>query len=291
MIKKVLSPLFAIAALSPGLITFCRAQAPSSIAGYSYRDQTYRTSLDLYQNAIEFHSDGTYISRALINIQPVVEAGTYAAPTNGTYSYTSAGSSQATVTLNPTGGPAQSLSLTFTDAANGTVSRPFNGITYTETFSATPTAGSGALSLLDISTLVTVQQGSSATIGFVVGGTQTREFLIRCVGPSLSSFGVGGLSANPTYQLSASGKPPAYVMPGETGGLRSPAGATGWSATAASTATISAEAARVGAFPLLSGSSDKADVWLLAPGAYTIYVNPVDAINAGSCLVEVYEVP
>lgn len=41
---------------------------------------------------------------------------------------------------------------------------------------------------------------------------------------------------------------------------------------------------------LTQGSTDTADVYLLAPGNYTITVNPTNASQAGNVLVEVYEV-
>jgi VCBS repeat-containing protein len=269
------------------------AEAPASIAGYSYRDMTNRSATFLYQDSAEFHTDGTYATRAWIVINPVLMRGDYGSLDAGTYSYSITGANQATITLNPTSGTQEVLTLTFSDGANGTVTRPRDNVMVNGPFSITPTAAIGATSLLNISSLVSVQPGIPATIGFIVAGTQLREFLIRCVGPSLSSFGVSNLAANPTYQLRAAGTAPTYEMPGaqQLLNIKVEPSTVGWSNNSQSTATLSAEAARVGAFPLALGSTDKADVWLLQPGAYTIVVSPTDSTTAGSCLVEVYEVP
>ena len=116
------------------------------------------------------------------------------------------------------------------------------------------------------------------SFGFVIGGTALwREILVRAVGPSLAQFGINNYAANPMYVLNG-----AYSLPGENG--------QGWSATPGSSATITVESSRAGAFPLAQGSNDKADIFLLAPGAYTITVNPTDPSGVGAELVEVYEV-
>jgi hypothetical protein len=264
------------------------AQAPASLGGYSYRDNTYRAGLGSYWNALEFHTDGTYTTRALISLDPVAAKGVYSAPLGGSYTYAVTSASQASVTLNPSAAPQEQLSLSFSDTANGTVSRIRSGLAYTGNFSTTPTNGGTATSLLNVSTLLTVQPGSSATIGFVVGGNQLREYLIRAVGPSLSTFGVSSFATNPIYQLN--GVVGNFALPGEQQILPAGAAGSGWSATTASTTTLAAEAVRVGAFPLAAGSSDKADIWLLPPGAYTVVVSPTGSGSAGQCLIEVYEV-
>ena len=110
-----------------------------------------------------------------------------------------------------------------------------------------------------------------------------REILVRAVGPSLAQFGINNYAANPVYLLNSNFGVPGENTPGQNPG-------TGWSETAASMATIAAENTRAGAFPLIQGSNDKADIFLLAPGAYTITVNPTDPTQVGAELIEVYEV-
>jgi hypothetical protein len=64
---------------------------------------------------------------------------------------------------------------------------------------------------------------------------------------------------------------------------------TGWG-TNTNPAQIASVAAQVGAFALVSGSADSADVVNLAPGAYTIQISGVNS-TTGVALAEVYEVP
>ena len=177
-----------------------------------------------------------------------------------------------------------SFPLLFTSSSQGSILSSYP-------FSLLPTGGDpSARALVNMSILISSKQGSPATFGFVVGGTtQFREILIRAVGPSLRQFGVNNYVANPVYTLNAT-VPPAgwtYVIGGWPGSTTSKAS---WSATAASSATMTAESARTGAFPLLQGSTDKADIFLLSPGAYTITVNPTDSSGEGTELIEVYEV-
>jgi hypothetical protein len=42
--------------------------------------------------------------------------------------------------------------------------------------------------------------------------------------------------------------------------------------------------------PLTTGSTDKEDIFLLSPGAYTVTINPSDSSGEGQELVEIYEV-
>jgi hypothetical protein len=56
--------------------------------------------------------------------------------------------------------------------------------------------------LLNISTRAHVGTGEQVLIaGFVIGGTGPKQVVIRGIGPSLSSFGLTGVLANPTLEL------------------------------------------------------------------------------------------
>lgn len=126
---------------------------------------------------------------------------------------------------------------------------------------------------------ITAKQGSPAILGFVLGGTRIREFLVRAVGPGLFAFGIRSSSSDPRYNLGS----PAFDLPGEVG--------MGWSESSASTVTIGEESKRCGAFPLKIGSKDKADIMVLEPGAHTIVVEANTPESEGDMLLEVYEVP
>jgi hypothetical protein len=94
---------------------------------------------------------------------------------------------------------------------------------------------------------------------------------------------IANFASNPTYVLNAA--------PLNSVGLESiPLTGNIWSTNPPLIATVTAEDARAGAFSLLPGSNDEADVYILTPGAYTITVNPTDPSGVGAELIEVYEV-
>jgi len=170
--------------------------------------------------------------------------------------------------------------LTFSSATAGVLNGGTLQFSNSGSFSISLTGGTeSARALLNISTLAFVNQGMPVTVGFVLGGSQSREVLIRAVGPSLAQFGLTNFAPNPTYLLSPSsnsleGPVPINTTtdyPGESPAAPGdPHKPVGWSATAASASTLAAESFRAGAFALLQGSNDKADIFLLGPGAYTI---------------------
>jgi hypothetical protein len=106
--------------------------------------------------------------------------------------------------------------------------------------------------------------------GFVVRGDAAKPVLIRAVGPTLATFGVGGALSSPRLEL---------FRDGVSLGVN-----TGW----ADSADIAATAARVGAFALAPGSRDAALLVSLSPGAYTAVVSGSGAVT-GVVLVEVYD--
>jgi uncharacterized delta-60 repeat protein len=130
-----------------------------------------------------------------------------------------------------------------------------------------------------------VAVGSPVIGGFVIGGTGTETLLLRAVGPGLATtFGVPGVLATPTLSVYDSGN---HLLAQNTG-WGTPTTVNG-SYPAASASTISADAAAVGAFSLVSGSADSVVVVTLAPGAYTAQVT--GGTQSGVALFEVYEVP
>lgn len=123
------------------------------------------------------------------------------------------------------------------------------------------------------STRAWVGTGDSILItGFVLAGTETRQVLLRAVGPTLTNFGVTGELTDPT----------ASLYTGET--LVDSNDNWGDSPNATQ---ITTAASNAGAFALPSGSADSALLVELAPGAYTLQVAGVSAAT-GTTLVEVY---
>lgn len=133
--------------------------------------------------------------------------------------------------------------------------------------------------LVNVSTRADVQTGGGIAIaGFVIEGPagESKQVLIRGVGPTLSQFSVTGVLAQPTISLFDSTN-------------TSVATNTGWSTgTSANTAAIVAASAQVGAFALPSGSADSAMLASLLPGQYSVELTGVGS-TTGIGLVEVYE--
>jgi hypothetical protein len=215
--------------------------------------------------------------------------GSYSPLVNGTFVYAKQSPSESSIILNPASGDPETLSLSFSNKSEGSVSRGLSGAARSGNFSLSPPANGEGTSLVNVSTLVTVRQGNPVTIGFVVGGTEIREFLVRSVGPSLSTFAVASPAPNPVYSLV--GQTGSITpMPGAAREGLFPSSGDGWSGAPAQASTIAAETARAGAFPLSVGSNDKADIYLLSPGAYTVVVNPTSSASEGAVLVEAYEI-
>lgn len=117
--------------------------------------------------------------------------------------------------------------------------------------------------------------GPPFSVGFVVTGSGEKQVLLRAVGPTLASFGVTGVMANPRIVLM---------------GAKNEIIATNddwWRDTEAEFAVAAGRA--VGAFDLVGSSRDAAILRSLPPGSYTALVDSSDATR-GVALIEVYEV-
>lgn len=107
-------------------------------------------------------------------------------------------------------------------------------------------------------------------IGFVIGGTDTKQVLVRGVGPALTGFGVQNAVANPGIRIYRGNE-----LVGEN---------DDWSA-AGDADRLAATFSRLGAFALANNSTDAALVLTLPPGAYTAQVSG----GAGVALAEIYD--
>jgi PKD repeat protein len=137
------------------------------------------------------------------------------------------------------------------------------------------TGGNPFSSLINVSARMEVTSGNGMLIaGFIIGGNTTKSVLIRGVGPTLSTFGVTGVLADPQITVYSG----ATVV----------ATNSSWGTGASTAAQLSAAFSLVGAFPLQSGSKDAAVLLTLAPGAYTVEVSSVSN-STGVALVEVYD--
>ncbi len=180
---------------------------------------------------------------------------------NGQFSVTTALGNTISGTVNPTTG---FMTGTLVGGPGGTVlAARVSGGTFSDGV------------LRNISTRGDVQTGSNIMIaGFVVGGTQNKNLLIRASGPTLTAFGLSGAIAATELSVYSG----ATVV----------ASNTGWSSTTVNQNAVQAADTVSGAFAFAVGSADSALVGSFAPGAYTAMVSGVGT-DTGVSLVEVYD--
>jgi YVTN family beta-propeller protein len=131
--------------------------------------------------------------------------------------------------------------------------------------------------LVNLSTRAQVGTGADIVIpGFVIAGAGSEQLLARADGPALTAFGISGALAQPTFSVFD-----------DAGNVI--ASNTGWG-TGSNPTEIAKAGASVGAFALVAGSADSAQIVSLPAGAYTMKVSGVGN-STGIGLAEVYEVP
>ncbi len=135
----------------------------------------------------------------------------------------------------------------------------------------------GPSRLINVSTRGYIPAGGSLTPGFVLQGTASKSVVIRGIGPTLASFGVGDTLSDPTMDVIPLGSA-AVVTSNDN-----------WEGTTA----LRAAFAQVGAFPLAIATSADASVQasLTATGAsgYTVRITSKSPTAAGIALAEVYD--
>lgn len=148
------------------------------------------------------------------------------------------------------------------------------GVVIAEIYDATPTASFRADTPRLVNVSVLKHLGTGLTVGFVIGGLESKTVLIRAVGPTLAGapFNVPGVVANPQLTL----------FSGQTG--------IGTNDNWGGAAPLTSAFGQVGAFALPANSLDAALVATLLPGNYTVQVSGVGG-TTGVAIVEVYEVP
>jgi hypothetical protein len=129
--------------------------------------------------------------------------------------------------------------------------------------------------LINVSARMNVTAGEGMLIaGFVIAGNAPKTVLIRGVGPTLATFGVTGLLADPQITVFS--------------GSSAIASNDNWDTGASTAAQINATSTQVGAFALPAGSRDAAVILTLQPGSYTVQVTGV-ANTMGVALIEIYD--
>lgn len=209
-----------------------------------------------------------------------------------------------TMNVAATGGGALTYAWRF-QAAGASMSEPFrlaNGPSYTigsvqpadaGTYSVTVSNASGrvtsASATVNVMPLTTTSDTTLANIstrgvvgvdagvliaGLVIRGNTPKQVIVRAVGPSLGSFGIGGSLADPRLKIvDESGRVVAENDNWESAGNPAELGAT---------------FARLGAFQFQSGSRDAAVAVTLPPGSYTAQVSGAGGAT-GVALVEAYD--
>ena len=139
--------------------------------------------------------------------------------------------------------------------------------------------------LKNLSARCFVGTGSQVAIcGFVVGGNESAQLLVRGVGPALSAFSVSGPLALPSVAVYDSN---SVLVASNTGWGTAPVAGTSPVVASARQATA-ADMTAAGAFALPANSADSALVIRLPPGSYTAVVSGA-ASSTGVALAEVYE--
>lgn len=157
-----------------------------------------------------------------------------------------------------------------------TVTNSFGSVT---TDVATVTIG--ATLLANISARANCGTGDNVTIGgFVINGTGTKNVLIRAVGPTLTSQGIGSSAvlADPTIAVHDALHGNVVIASNDN-----------WNSDTTAGNIIATTAQRVGAFALAgSDATSSAMVVTLSPGVYSFVVNGKNA-TSGIVLIEVYD--
>lgn len=142
----------------------------------------------------------------------------------------------------------------------------------------TPVAATNPGRLINLSLRAQAGSGPQTLImGFALAGTgpmgSSRTLLVRGIGPGLSSFGVGGVLADPRLQL-VDGSGRVLASNDDWGGDRAVADAS----------------AMVGAFPLAANAKDSALLVTIPARAHTAQVLNSSG-TGGVALAEIYEAP
>lgn len=146
-----------------------------------------------------------------------------------------------------------------------------SGIALLELYDAAE--GANSAQLVNISSRAIVGSGDGVLVpGVVITGDAPLRVLIRAVGPTLTTYGVNDVLADPQFQVLRDGQ--------------SVGGNNDWELFPR-VDELRAATAAAGAFALETDSKDAAAIFTLPPGVYTVPVSGVDN-TTGQALVELY---
>jgi hypothetical protein len=164
------------------------------------------------------------------------------------------------------------------------VSSPDSGSVLLEVYDVAATDAVPTKQLINISTRAHVDASNQVFQGFVISGDRPKRVLVRAVGATLKTFGVGDGIADPSIKVYSGND---VIAANDDWGTTATGSSTVTLGTPADVATASAQ---VGAFGLPAASKDAAVLVTLQPGLYSAVVTGSDA-QSGTVLVEAYEVP
>jgi hypothetical protein len=231
-------------------------------------DGATATMAGLYQSSDVNTSTGTTASIVGTQGQVLVVASTASITAGGVGTVNSSGSFSIAGTGATISGAidAPSTSITGAIRVSGGPSVPFSGLNTT-----TPRTDR----LINLSSRARVGTGDRVLItGFVIGGTDPKQILVRGVGPGLTNFGIQGVLANPRIQLYNNATGQVVAQNDDWG-------------SAATASALASTMTRVGAFALSDNSADSAILATLQPGSYSVQV--FDGGNTGVAIAEVYD--
>jgi len=276
------------------------APPPASAAGWVFHEASSAYGIrDSWERSVQLNADGSYLYLkyaigTAFNLSAAYAPFLAVPPAGGSYRYTVNPDSTATLTLNDPAGNNLSWILTFSSASAGTlVSAPIglDGSSLEQgTFFVTAIGAAATVPMSNVSLRGTVGANHPLIAGFVVPGADSRELLIRVVGPGLIPFGIADAWAQPSFQLYQAGnlyRPAEPIYPNWSA-IPPTIGSPPPNPTAAFVSIFNL----VGAFALPLGSNDSAAVVRLPPGAYTVMAVTAGAGDpGGEALIEVYALP
>lgn len=282
------------------------AQAPDSLAGKTLHEHFIVTVAGKKTQAsiTQLKPDGTcsfirFSLGSVLNLQAAGVAFLTTPPADSTWSYTKTGPATGLIVI---GTPGRSdlfpteRSLVFASPTSGQISLNGNG---SGRFTLTDKATSDAAPLSNVSLRGRVEPGRPLIAGFVVPGTEHHDLLIRVVGPSLSQFGLNGTWADPDFSLVLAQQDPApdsFYGDAYYADWSAPSRQTPDPSTPQTNLTNPTEGFKrifnyVGAFPLLGGSKDAAQIVNVGSGAYTVVCTAPAGDPGGDVLIEIYFLP
>jgi hypothetical protein len=215
-------------------------------------------------------TDGTALAATTYQWQVSVNAGTSWTGLSDGAAYSGSASSALTVTAPSLSQSGNVFRVLLSNSAGSSVS---GSATLTVTAGVTAGGPTGSARIINLSIRTNVGSGTnSLTVGVVINGSGSKQLLIRAVGPTLASFGVGGVLNNPQLSLLNSA---GVVINSDVA----------WGGGA----SLASVFASLGAFALPATSADSAlDVSLPAGAPYTVQVSGVNGAS-GVALAEVYD--